>query len=78
MQGSRKPDTRLLPRSNKLEELPSLEGLKALRALHLKYNNFTQLPPQLAALPLLEQLDLSGNQIRVLDDVILLGLPKLR
>ena len=64
--------------SNKLDELPSLKDLHHLKALHLKYNNFTQLPPQLAALPLLEQLDISGNQIRVLDDVLLLGLPKLR
>ena len=64
--------------SNKLDELPSLKDLHHLKALHLKYNSFTQLPPQLAALPLLEQLDISGNQIRVLDDVLLLGLPKLR
>ena len=64
--------------SNKLETLPSLEGLHSLKALHLKYNGFTQLPPQLATLPHLELLDLSGNQIRVLDDVLLLGLPKLR
>ena len=72
------PHLHELLRSDKLEALPSLEGLHSLKALQLKYNGFTQLPPQLATLPHLELLDLSGNQIRVLDDVLLLGLPKLR
>ena len=65
-------------RSNKLDALPSLGALKALRTLLLKYNNFGELPPTLSALHQLEVLDVSGNQLRTLDNGIMLALPRLR
>ena len=64
--------------SNKLDALPSLAALKALKAVLLKYNGFVELPASLASLPQLEVLDVSGNQLRSLDNAVLLALPKLR
>ena len=48
---------------NRLQTLPDLGGLKALRRIYLKNNNFSAVPETLKDLPELTDLELSGNPI---------------
>jgi len=46
--------------------------------LRVKYNNLTKLPEVLVRMNKLEILELSGNQITVVDDKVLSGLSNVR
>jgi len=64
--------------SNKLTDLPDeLAELQHLRVLRVKYN-LTKLPEVLVRMNKLEILELSGNQITVVDDKVLSGLSNVR
>ena len=49
---------------NKLAALPDLKGLVNLRRIYLRNNKFTVVPETLKDLPVLTDIDLSGNPIK--------------
>ena len=49
--------------SNKLSALPPLDGLKSLRRIYLRDNQFAEVPEALKDLPSLTDVDLSGNPV---------------
>ena len=65
--------------SNNLKTLPDeLCTLSHMRVLRLKFNKLQDIPAVVSLLPMLETLDLSGNQINVLNSSSLGVLSRLR